>query len=367
MTTAAVNSPDDGRPEGVNSTGTPACRADNVSGPPLLSVEDLAVDFTLDEGVVQAVQGISLTVAPRQIVGVIGESGCGKSVTAQAIMRILPKTASIRRGRVLLQSKEPDGPVLDLAAIDGSGRTARSIRGGEIAMIFQEPMTAFSPVHTIGNQIMETIRLHRKLTRRAARAAAAQMLDQVGVPDGGARLDSYPFQLSGGLRQRAMIAMALSTKPRLVIADEPTTALDVTIQAQILELMLRLRRDLGTAFLLITHDLGVVAETCDFVHVMYLGRIVESGTVDQIFHNPLHPYTQALLESMPRLNRPGGGALRVIQGAVPGPFTTIGGCPFHPRCDQRIEGTCNTGAAPDPMAMESDHTVSCWLHGERGT
>ena len=330
----------------------------------LLAVEKLRVSFALDEGTVRAVQDVSLRVRQREIVGVIGESGCGKSVTAQAIMRILPKPGRIDGGRMLFHSRRHPGELLDLAALPANSRAARQIRGAEICMIFQEPMTAFSPVHTIGSQIVEAIRLHRKMTSRAARSLAAEMLERVGIPQGRARLDAYPFQLSGGMRQRAMIAMALCTHPSLLIADEPSTALDVTIQAQILDLMKELRDAFDMAILLITHDLGVVAETCQYVYVMYLGRVVESGTVDQIFHHPHHPYTRALLGSMPRLTGPVEDRLTVIQGSVPDPYATLSGCPFHPRCTEMMPGKCDQGEAPDLTAVEADHHAACLLHTE---
>jgi peptide/nickel transport system ATP-binding protein len=332
------------------------------NGSPLLSVEQLKVVFELDEGTVRAVEDVSFTVSRKQIVGIIGESGCGKSVTAQAIMRIVPSAGRIAEGRIMFRSRQSDDRPMDLAALKADSREARQIRGGEICMIFQEPMTAFSPVHTIGSQITEAVRLHRNVSKQEARDIAVEMLERAGIPHARSRLDAYPFQLSGGLRQRCMIAMALCTNPRMVIADEPTTALDVTIQAQILDLMKELRDEFEMAILLITHDLGVVAETCEFVYVMYMGRVVESGTVDQIFHNPLHPYTRALLGSMPQLTGPVSDRLTVISGSVPDPYAQLPGCAFHPRCDDAIAGTCDAGGPPVLIEIEPDHHVACHLH-----
>ena len=330
----------------------------------LLEVQDLGVSFKLDEGTVRAVDGISFAVNRSQIVGVIGESGCGKSVTAQAIMRIVPNPGSITGGRILFRGGDGDEPPVDLARLRAKGRKMRRVRGGSICMVFQEPMSAFSPVHTIGNQIVEAIRLHRKGSQADAVATAVSMLERVGIPQAAERMRAYSFQLSGGMRQRAMIAMALCTGPRLVIADEPTTALDVTIQAQILELLKQLRDEFEMAILLITHDLGVVAEMCEFVHVMYMGRIVESGPVDRIFNNPLHPYTQALLQSIPRMSGPVADRLAVIQGTVPDPFTRVKGCAFHPRCDQVIGGSCDAGDAPPLEEHRRAHCVACHLYAE---
>ncbi|ETW96061.1 MAG: ABC transporter ATP-binding protein, partial [Candidatus Entotheonella factor] len=270
---------------------------------PLLSVRNLQTHFPLDEGTVIAVDGASFDLYPGQTLGIVGESGCGKSVTARSILRILDKPGRIVSGEILLRRHGDNGhhDVVDLAGLDPDGQTMRTIRGGEIALVFQEPMTSFSPVHTIGNQMIEAIKLHRSVSKREARDIAIDLLRQVGIPLPGQRVDEYAFQLSGGLRQRAMIAMALSCHPSLLIADEPTTALDVTTQAQILDLMRSLQRDLGMAIMLITHDLGVIAEMADDVAVMYLGQVVESAPVDDIFHAPKHPYTQALLQSIPRM------------------------------------------------------------------
>ena len=333
---------------------------------PLLEVKDLGVTFELDEGTVRAVNGVSFKIADKQIVGLIGESGCGKSVTAQAIMRIVPSPGKISSGQILFRTSSGDSrggsEILDLAQLAPKGSRIRQIRGGQICMIFQEPMTSFSPVHTVGSQIVEAIRLHRDVGKSEAKDIAAQMLDHVGIPQARRQLDAYSFQISGGMRQRAMIAMALCTHPCMVIADEPTTALDVTIQAQILDLMKKLRDDFNMAILIITHDLGVVAETCEFVNVMYMGKIVESGTVDQIFHNPLHPYTRALLGSTPRLTGKVAKELAIIKGSVPDPLSKLPGCCFHPRCNEVIGGTCDKGEAPPLIEIEPDHGVACHLY-----
>ncbi|HUT01925.1 MAG TPA: ABC transporter ATP-binding protein [Phycisphaerae bacterium] len=329
----------------------------------ILEVRDLAVRFEQDEGTVRALNGASFDLPAGRSIGIVGESGCGKTISAYSVLRILPKTAKIASGEI--RFRRADGSVTDLARIDPDGREMRSIRGAEIAMIFQEPMTAFSPVHTICNQISEGIRLHQGADKRAARRRAIELLGLVGIADPQARVDDYPFQLSGGMRQRAMIAMALACNPRVLIADEPTTALDVTIQAQVLRLIKSMQVEFGLSLVLITHDLGVVAHMVDQVHVMYLGRVVEAGCVERIFDEPLHPYTQALLKSIPRLS---GGKRKVapIEGSVPDPYTLPSGCAFHPRCPRRIEGLC---AARVPAASEPSpgHHVSCFLYPGKTT
>ena len=333
----------------------------------LLEITDLEVRFYLDQGIVRAVDGVSFHVDNREIVGIIGESGCGKTVTAQAIMRIVPSPGRLTSGKILFC---PNGghrhDSVDLATLDPKGKRIRQIRGGQISMIFQEPMTSFSPVHTIGNQIIEAIRLHRRLDKPSARKVAIEMLDRVGIPKAAERFDAYSFQLSGGMRQRAMIAMALSTHPKLLIADEPTTALDVTIQAQILELMKELQAQFGMAILLITHNLGIVAEVAHRVAVMYLGRIVESATVEDIFREPLHPYTKALMASIPKISHR-VGKLEVIRGSVPDPFTTLAGCPFHPRCDYAMPGTCDVAGPPPVFQVKPDHHTACLLYEKSTT
>jgi oligopeptide/dipeptide ABC transporter ATP-binding protein len=305
---------------------------------PLLQIEDLRTHFFTDEGVVKSVDGVDFAVAPGRTLALLGESGCGKSVTARSILKIVDRPGRLVSGRMLWRRE--DGHVTDLATLRPTGPDIRAIRGREIAMIFQEPMTSLGPITSIGDQIAETILLHQAISRAEARDRAIAMLGRVGIPDPAARMAAYPFQLSGGMRQRAMIALALCCAPRLLIADEPTTALDVTTQANILDLMRELQAEYGMAILFITHDLGVVAEIADDVAVMYLGRVVEQGSVDAIFHTPRHPYTQALLRSIPR---PGQrGRLAAIRGSIPHPLARPPGCPFAPRCDQAIAGLCAT-------------------------
>jgi peptide/nickel transport system ATP-binding protein len=330
----------------------------------LVEIKNLEVRFNLKEGIVRAVNGVSLDIASNRTLGLVGESGCGKSVTARAILRILPARGRIVRGNVLLQPRDEDGdePV-DLTTLDPQGEMIRRIRGADIAMVFQEPMTSFSPVHSVGNQICENIRLHQNASRKEARGMAIDLLGLVGVPNPAQRIDAYPHELSGGLRQRCMIAKALSCRPRLLIADEPTTALDVTIQAQILELIDRLKRDQGMAVLMITHDLAVIAETADDVAVMYLGRIVEQAPARTLFESPLHPYTRGLLKSIPVLGSGQQGRLESIQGSVPDPFSVPGGCPFHPRCPDRIKGVCDIGEPPELKEEEEGRSVACHLYG----
>ena len=264
---------------------------------PLLSVRNLRTSFFQDEGTTKAVDGASFDVFPGKTLGIVGESGCGKSVTAQSILRIVDRPGRIVDGEIILT--RADGSQTDLVKLKADGREIRSIRGGDIGLIFQEPMTSFSPVHTVGEQIIEAILLHAAVSKKEARLRGIEVLRSVGIPKPERRIDEYSFELSGGLRQRAMIAMALSCDPRLLIADEPTTALDVTTQAQILDLLRRIQQQRGMAIMLITHDLGVVAEMADDVVVMYLGKVVEQGPVDDIFHDAKHPYTKALLQSIP--------------------------------------------------------------------
>jgi len=325
---------------------------------PLLSVRDLKTYFFMDEGVVKAVDGVSFDVYPGQVFGIVGESGCGKSVTMKAILRIVEPPGKIVDGQILLQR---DGTQIDLATLDPNGKAMRDIRGAEIALIPQEPMAAFSPVHTIGDQIIEAIMLHQPVNKREARQIALHMLRDVGVPMPEQRLDEYSWQLSGGLRQRAIIAMALSCNPRLLIADEPTTAVDVTTQAQVLRLLRALQQKRNSAIIFITHDLGVIAQMADYVMVMYLGLVMEQGPVDTIFHNPKHPYTQALLRSIPTINMPPRILLPTISGSIPHPFNKPRGCPFHPRCEKVLPGKCDVSTpALEPIG---DHQwVSCFLY-----
>lgn len=324
---------------------------------PLIEVRGLKTYFHTEGGVVRAVDGIDFIIESEKTLGIVGESGCGKSMTALSILRLIPSPPGrIEAGEILFYR---NGDVLDLAKLKPRGSQMRSIRGNEIAMIFQEPMTSLNPVYTIGSQIMECIRLHQNLSKRAARRKAIEMLQAVRIPSPEQRIDEYPHQLSGGMRQRAMIAMALSCNPALLIADEPTTALDVTIQAQVLELMNDLRREFKAAILFITHDLGVIADMTDDVAVMYLGKIVEIGAVRHIFHNPKHPYTQGLMNSIPTLTTRAKKRLVAIEGVVPDPLEAPQGCGFGPRCP-RAKEIC---AKEIPVLQEvmPGHRVACWL------
>jgi peptide/nickel transport system ATP-binding protein len=332
---------------------------------PLLELRDLRTGFALREGYVKAVDGASFSVARGETIGVVGESGCGKSITARTILRIAGTNDSELGGQALFRRRTRDGrsgDVVDLLKLAPNGREIRSIRGAEIAMIFQEPMTAFSPVHTIGNQIIEAIQLHHPVSKDEARATAIDMLRRVEMSNAERRIDAYPHQLSGGMRQRAMIAMALVCRPQLLLADEPTTALDVTTQAQILALIRQLKAELGMSVMMITHDLGVVAETAQNVAVMYLGKVVEYADVRSLFHDPKHPYTQALLASIPKLGREAGARLHPVKGMVPSPFNRPRGCPFNTRCPKAMPGTCDVDM-PGPTTIKPGHTVSCFLYG----
>ena len=325
---------------------------------PLIEINGLRTCFHTDNGVVRAVDGVDFSIEPEKTLGIVGESGCGKSVTALSILRLIPDPpGKIEAGEILFHR---NGDILDLVRLNAKGSQMRSIRGNEIAMIFQEPMTSLNPVYTIGNQIAESIILHQGLGKSDAVAKTIQMLQAVGIPAAELRIKEYPHQLSGGMRQRAMIAMALSCNPALLIADEPTTALDVTIQAQVLELMNDLQREFKAAILFITHDLGVIAGMADDVAVMYLGKVVEIGTVRDIFHRPLHPYTQGLMNSIPSLSTKTEKPLIPIEGVVPDLLDVPRGCGFSPRCPKTMD-TCNREI---PVLGESTpgHRVACWLH-----
>ncbi|MCA9883314.1 MAG: ABC transporter ATP-binding protein [Anaerolineae bacterium] len=324
----------------------------------ILEVKNLRTYFELDEGTVHAVDGVDFTVKRGITLGIVGESGCGKSVTAMSILKIVDAPGKIVDGQVVLRN---NGQITDLVALPEHSPEMRSIRGNAIAMVFQEPMNSLSPVHTIGNQIMEAVMLHNDVTKAQARERVIELLGLVGIPNPEQRIDNYTFQLSGGMRQRAMIAMALSCNPALLIADEPTTALDVTTQAQILELMKSLQVQFGMAVMLITHDLGVVAETCDEVVVMYLGEVVEQADIDSLFYDPKHPYTQALMRSIPRLGAGRTQQLNPIEGTVPDPFSRPSGCPFHSRCDQFMAGKCDV-IHPKLTTLEDGRTVRCLLY-----
>lgn len=324
----------------------------------ILNIKNLKVSFQTDEGTVKAVNGVNLAIKKGQSVGIVGESGCGKSVTSYSILRLLAKNAQLDSGEILFSRK--NGDVLDLSKIDCNSKVIRKIRGAEISMIFQEPMTAFSPVHTIGNQIGEVIKLHQDLKNNAARDRAVELLKHVGISNPDKCVDDYPFQLSGGMRQRAMIAMALACNPRLLVADEPTTALDVTIQAQVLKLIKKMENELDLSLMLITHDLGVIANMVDYVYVMYLGRVVEEGTVEEIFFNPLHPYTKDLLKSIPKVTG-NTGKLSTIEGFVPDTYNLPSGCPFHTRCQQVIGRKCSN-ELPASEKITEQHKVCCFKY-----
>jgi oligopeptide/dipeptide ABC transporter ATP-binding protein len=327
--------------------------------PPLIEVRDLRTQFATDDGIITAVDGVSFTIPRGKTVGLVGESGCGKSVTALSLLQLVPPPGRVAGGQILYHRKKEAEPI-DLASLPPRGEGMRSIRGNEIAMIFQEPMTSLNPVYTIGDQIGEAISLHQGLNRRHARQQAIEMLDRVGIAAPRQRVDEYPHQLSGGMRQRAMIAMALSCQPVLLIADEPTTALDVTIQAQILDLLRELQgSDAGMAILLISHDLGVIAELADEVVVMYAGRVVERGPVDDLFYEPLHPYTRGLLRSIPVLGSRSRERLASIPGMVPSLLALPAGCVFRPRCSERMP-SCHE--LPSLVEVRPKHKVSCWLH-----
>jgi peptide/nickel transport system ATP-binding protein len=343
--------------------------------PVLLEVQDLKTHFFLDEGTVRAVDGTSFYLRQGETLGVVGESGCGKSITARSILRIVRPPGRIVEGKILWHrtpmsdgnGSQPD--VVDLTSLDAQGNQMRGIRGAEIAMVFQEPMSSLSPVHTIGNQIVEVILLHQHLSKDEARQKAIMMLDRVGMPQPKRTIDRYPHQLSGGMRQRAMIAMALSCHPDLLIADEPTTALDVTTEAQILSLMRTLQRELGMAIMFITHNLGVVAQMTERVIVMYMGRVVEEASVDALFYEPKHPYTQALLRSIPKMGSKTTGntsRLASIRGTVPDPFNLPKGCPFHPRCKDVMPGVCDL-IDPPVFEVGLGHTTRCHLYADKST
>ena len=317
----------------------------------LLEVNNLVTQFFTMEGVVKAVDDISYNLEPGETLGLVGESGCGKSVSALSVMRLIPwPPGKVMNGEVLFEGE-------DLLKIDNN--EMRSIRGKEIAMVFQEPMTSLNPVLTIGRQLTETMELHLNLDKQGAQQRAVDLLQMVGIPDPDRRLIQYPHQFSGGMRQRVMIAMALSCNPKLLIADEPTTALDVTIQAQILELMKSLCREFGTALIVITHNLGVVARYADRVNVMYAGKIIEKGTSEEIYHQPKHPYTLGLLQSVPRLDEPRRVKLEPIEGQPPDLINLPPGCSFRSRCRYAVE-KCTVDVPPLEVYESSGHVAACW-------
>jgi peptide/nickel transport system ATP-binding protein len=327
----------------------------------LLSVRDLRTHFFADEGTTRAVDGVSFDVTAGRTLGIVGESGCGKSITARSLLGIVSPPGRIISGEILLRRDGGDGGWVDLAKLPPDGPEIRRVRGGDIGLVFQEPMSAFSPVHSVGDQIAEAVRLHRAMSKQEAEERTLELLRMVGIPRPDGVRGEYSWQLSGGLRQRAMIAMALAGQPRLLIADEPTTALDVTTQAQILQLIRDLKRDTGMAVMLITHDLGVIAEMADEVLVVYLGRVVERGPVEEIFNAPRHPYTRALLDSIPSMQSVARKRLPSISGSVPHPFNRPSGCAFHPRCRHALAGRCES-VEPATYRVDAQHEVTCHLH-----
>ena len=395
---------------------------------PLLRIEGLKTPFATDDGMVHAVDGVDLSVDRGETLGVVGESGSGKTVTALTVVKLIAMPPGrIVAGRILWQGRDlvplsseelrplrakeiavifqepmtslnpvfsigeqiaevlrlisPPGrivggeilfhrekngrdEVVDLAKLDPRGEPIRQIRGNEIAMIFQEPMTSLDPLFTIGDQLSEAILVHQKVSKRSAMDRSAELLDKVRLPQARDLLTKYPHQLSGGMRQRVMIAMALSGQPSLLIADEPTTALDVTTEAQILELMQSLQEEFNMAILFVTHDMGVIAEMAEEVVVMYLGRVVEKTDIHSLFNEPKHPYTRALLESIPKVGQKSSGPLQTIEGMVPSPFAIPRGCPFHPRCAHFMPGICDA-ALPEEIPLEANHTVRCFLYSEQ--
>jgi len=338
----------------------------------LVEIRNLRTYFHLAEGIVRAVDGVDLDIKRKRTLGIVGESGCGKSIMSLSLLRLVPPPGKIESGDILYYktiqqyNDKAMTDVVNITRLDSNGREMRDIRGNQISMVFQEPMTAMSPVLTIGRQITEAIILHQKVTKDEARRIAIEMLARVRMPNPESVIDDYPFQLSGGMRQRAVIAMGLSCLPQLLIADEPTTALDVTTEAQILQLMRSLQEEFGMAILYITHNLGVIAEIAHDVAVMYLGKIVEQTDVKSIFYNPLHPYTRGLLKSIPQLRdvlmlKEEQRRLQTIQGMVPDPYHRLRGCPFHPRCPDAIRGTCDE-VEPEVIQVEDNHTVRCHLY-----
>lgn len=357
--------------------------------PLLVEIKNLNIQFDVRDGIVKAVDGATFEIRRGQTLGIIGESGCGKSITAKAIMQMVPKPGKIVEGKVIYHRRveqNADGEVVEevcVTDLDPDGDKIRKIRGGEIAMIFQEPMSSLTPVYSagthireaislhrlvpirkVGSQMAETIRAHRKVTKQEAREIAIDMLRKVGIPKPEQRVDSYPHQLSGGQRQRVMIAVALSSEPAMLIADEPTTALDVSIEAQILDLMRELQETMDMTILFITHNLGVVAEMANEICVMYMGKVVERADVVSVFYEPKHPYTRALLQSIPHVGKKTRERLASIEGMVPDPFNLPTGCLFHPRCPEFMAGKCDRIAPGWTQVEGENHWVSCLLYGE---
>jgi oligopeptide/dipeptide ABC transporter ATP-binding protein len=327
----------------------------------ILQVIGLKTYFFLEDVTVRAVDGVSFTLDRQKTLGIVGESGCGKSITAMSIMRLLKEPPGrIVDGQIYLYPKENHDRAVDIVTLDPKGAEMRTIRGAEIAMVFQEPMTSLNPLYSIGRQIAETVELHQGVTRQEAMARAEEMLAKVQIADPHQRLDEFPHQLSGGMRQRVMIGLALSCNPSILIADEPTTALDVTVQAQILDLMRELQDDFGSSVILITHNLGVVSQMADHVAVMYLGKIAEYAEVSELFHHPLHPYTVGLLKSVPVFGKKSGQVLVPIAGMVPSPTSEIKGCAFAARCP-RVMPLCRQ-QEPPLREVAARHWVACWLY-----
>ena len=331
----------------------------------VIEVKDLHTYFFTDEGVLKAVDGISYSINAGETLGLIGESGCGKTAASQSILQIVPYPGRIVKGEILLWDLKgnADAPPKNLAAMNPMGKEIRQVRGRQISMIFQEPMTSLSPLHTVGNQLIEAILLHQTNNKAEAREIALEMLSKVGISNPSQRFYEYPHQLSGGIRQRVMIAIALSCHPSLLIADEPTTALDVTIQAQVLELMKSLQKEFGMSIQYITHDLGVIADIADTVAVMYLGKIVEMGTLSQVFRSPMHPYTDRLMKSIPLVKKRTKRRLESIEGTVPIPIDLPKSCVFSSRCPLMMPGKCDTDA-PAMIDRGDNHFVRCFLYGE---
>ena len=327
----------------------------------LLRVKNLKTYFFTTFGVVRAVDGVSFDVPQQSIVGIVGESGCGKSVAARSILGIVPPPGKVVEGSILYYGQD-DGSPLDLARLNPKSEQFRALRGKEIAMIFQEPMSALSPVHTVGNQIIEAIRLYEPgISREAARARCLELLGEVGIPSADKLIDAYIFELSGGMRQRVLVAMALSGQPKLLMADEPTTAIDVTIQAKVLDLLRDLHTRNRMSIIFITHNMGVIAELAQEVIVMYLGSVAEKGRVLDIFDNPRHPYTQALLRSIPSIDVEPKTLLAAIQGSVPEPHARPSGCPFSNRCPRFMKDKCDA-SMPPLYEVAPGHAVSCFLY-----
>ena len=322
---------------------------------PIIQVKNLGVNIKMDEGLLTPVRGVDFEIYPGETLGLVGESGCGKSLTNKAILGINEKKC-VSTGEIFFRNENDE--VIDLLKLNPRGKEIRAIRGKQISMIFQEPMVAFSPMYTIGNQINECTRLHITKDKKESKRISLEMMKLVGIANAEKRYDQYPHEFSGGMLQRALIAMALVCRPRLLIADEPTTALDVTIQAQILELMQELQKELGMAILFITHDLGTVAKMCDRVAVMYLGKIVETGTAAEIYKNPQHPYTKGLMGSVHKIGSLKADRLYSIEGTVPLALNLQPGCGFYDRCGERIEGVCNK-VDPETMCLGGSHCVAC--------